>query len=462
MSNPLLDFSTLPRFRDFRPEHVEPAVADWLVGEGSRTIERLAALDAPPTWESFVEPLDDANEKLARAWAQASHLNAVVNTPQLREAYNAALPQVTQYFTEQGQDQRLHAGFRALRASSAFEGLKPARKRHVENELRDFRLGGAELPPPQKARFLAIQEELAKLASRFQDNVLDATNDFGLYVADEAELSGIPEDVLATARDAAKEGRPRRLEAHAAHAVLPAGHAVRRPPRAARADVPRLRDARLRVRQARVGQHREHPAHPRSCARRAAKLLGYASFAEVSLATKMAASPREVLDFLEDLARALQALRRARHGGAARLRARGAQPRRGARLRRRLREREAAPEALLVLRPGSEAVLPRGRGARGHVPRRRDDLRGEDPQAARPRRGTRRCASSRSPTPRARASASSTSTSTRAKPSGAARGWTTRSTAGASATACRRRSPSSPATSPRRWAASPRSSPTTR
>jgi len=101
MSNPLLDFSTLPRFRDFRAGHVEPAVAE-LVGQGSRTIERLAALDVTPTWENFVEPLDDANEKLARAWAQVSHLNAVMNSPELREAYNKTLPVVTQFFAEQG------------------------------------------------------------------------------------------------------------------------------------------------------------------------------------------------------------------------------------------------------------------------------------------------------------------------------------------------------------------------
>ena len=115
---------------------------------------------------------------------------------------------VTQYFTALGQDQRLHAGFKALRAAPGFDAYPPARKRHVENELRDFRLGGAELPPPEKARFREIQEELARLASRFQDNLLDATNAFAHYVKDEKELSGIPQDVLDTAREAArKEGR---------------------------------------------------------------------------------------------------------------------------------------------------------------------------------------------------------------------------------------------------------------
>jgi len=148
MDNPLLDFSGLPRFTTILPGHFDPAV-DRLVGEGRATIERLAALDRP-TWDNFVEPLDDANERLARAWAQVTHLNATMNSPQVRDAFNAALPKVTQYFTEQGQDQRLHAGFKALAASPDFAQWPRARRRHVENELRDFRLGGAELPPPQR------------------------------------------------------------------------------------------------------------------------------------------------------------------------------------------------------------------------------------------------------------------------------------------------------------------------
>src|SRR5258708_19572755 len=191
MSNPLLDFSTRPRFASIRAEHVEPA-ADRLIEEGRGTIERLAALEVAPTWENFVEPLDDVNEKLARMWAQVSHLNAVLNSPELRAAYNASLPRITQYFSEQGQDQRLHAGFKALRAASAFETYPPARKRHVENDLRDFRLGAAELPPPEKPRFLAIHEELAQLASRFQRNLPTPTNNFALLSPPQADPAATP------------------------------------------------------------------------------------------------------------------------------------------------------------------------------------------------------------------------------------------------------------------------------
>jgi oligopeptidase A len=299
--NPLLDFSTLPRFGAVRAEHIEPAI-DALIADARRTVERLATLDIVPGWENFVEPLDDANEKLARAWAQASHLNAVMNTPELREAYNRALPKVTQFFTEQSQDQRLHAGFKALRASPAFESLTRPRKRHVENTLRDFRLGGAELPPPQKARFLAVQEELARLASRFQDNVLDATNDFALYATDAGEVSGIPQDVLDTAREAAKKDARDgwKLTLH-----MPCYMPVMQ-----YADHPGLRERMYRAFVTRASEHGK-PEWDNTAIMRSllalrgevAQLLGYASFADVSLATKMAGSPREVLDFLGDLAR---------------------------------------------------------------------------------------------------------------------------------------------------------------
>jgi len=301
MSNPLLDFSSLPRFASIRPAHVAPA-ADELIASGRATIERLAVLDSAPTWENFVEPLDDANEKLARAWSAVSHMNAVVNTPEFREAYNAALPKITEYFSEQGQDQRLHAGFKSLAATPGFESWPAARRRHVELQLRDFRLGGAELPPPKKARFLEIQAALAKLGARFQDNVLDATNAFGLYVDDASELSGIPADVLQTAHEAAaNEGRQGwKLTLH-----MPCYMPVMQ-----YADNHGLRERMYRANVTRASESGKPewdntPNMRRTLELRAeaAALLGYASFAEVSLATKMAATPREALAFLEDLAR---------------------------------------------------------------------------------------------------------------------------------------------------------------
>ncbi|HXU56750.1 MAG TPA: oligopeptidase A, partial [Casimicrobiaceae bacterium] len=206
--NPLLDFSGLPRFADIRPEHVAPAV-DALLDEARATIARVATAPGPPTWESFVQPLSDALDRLDRAWTQVGHLNAVVNTPELRVAYNDALPKVTAFYTELGQDERLFAGYRALAASPAFATADAARRRVVDNALRDFRLSGAELAAAPKARFKAIEEELASLSARFADNLLDATNAFALYIEDASRLAGMPADVVAAARASAQaDGKP--------------------------------------------------------------------------------------------------------------------------------------------------------------------------------------------------------------------------------------------------------------
>ncbi|HET6491844.1 MAG TPA: oligopeptidase A, partial [Burkholderiales bacterium] len=201
--NPLLDFSGLPRFADFQPDHVTPAV-DQLLTENRSLIARLAAPDVPATWDDFVAPLEDAGERLARAWGQVGHLNAVMNSPELRDAYNANLPKITQYYTELSQHQGLFQKFKALAAAPGFDALTRAQRKIVENELRDFRLGGADLPAEGKARFMAIRERLSQVSSRFSDNLLDATNAFAHYVDEASELAGIPEDVCQAAREAAQ------------------------------------------------------------------------------------------------------------------------------------------------------------------------------------------------------------------------------------------------------------------
>jgi len=297
--NPLTDFSSLPRFAAIEASHVLPAV-EALVGSGRATIESLAASGAEPTWEGFVVPLDDANERLGRAWGQVSHLNAVVNSPALREAYNAALPKVTQFYTEQGQDLRLFGHFKALAASPAYAKFPPARRRFVELQLRDFRLGGAELSDTGKARFSQLQEELAALSARFQDNVLDATNAFGLVVTDRAQLAGLPDDVLEVAKAAAaKDGREGwKLTLH-----MPCYLPVMQ-----YADHQRLREQMYRAyvtRASEFGKPEQDntPLIAKILAKRAevAGLLGYGSYAGVSLASKMAGSPEEVIAFLGDL-----------------------------------------------------------------------------------------------------------------------------------------------------------------
>ena len=296
--NPLLDFSGLPRFAEIRTEHVTPAI-ELLLSDGRSTVQ--AALKAAPTWNDFVAPLEDVNERIGRAWGQVAHLHAVMDNPELREVYNANLPKVTKYWTELGQNHELFEKYKALKSSAEFAELSPARKKIVENALRDFRLGGAELPPEKKKRFAEIQEELSRLGAKFSENLLDATNAFAVYVSKE-QTAGIPEDVLQAAREAAeKEGKQGwKFTLHAPSYLPVMQYADDRPlrekmyyassTRAAEFGKPELDNAPLIARI--VPLRREM-----------ARLLGYRDFAEVSLVPKMAESPDQVLAFLDDLAR---------------------------------------------------------------------------------------------------------------------------------------------------------------
>ncbi|HYL90416.1 MAG TPA: M3 family metallopeptidase [Burkholderiales bacterium] len=295
--NPLLDFSGLPRFGELKPEHVAPAV-DELLACGRSTVARV--LRAAVTWEAFVAPLEDANERIGRAWGQVAHLHAVLDSPELREAYNANLPKVTQYWTELGQNEALFGKYKQLAASPSFGSLSPSRKRIVQNALRDFRLGGADLPPEKKARFAAIQEELARSASRFSENLLDATKAFTIVV-DASRIGGIPPDVLDAAREAAqKDAKPGYKFTLHAPSYMPVMQY---------ADDRRLRETMYRESVTRASEFGKPEwdntalvARIVELRRELAALLGYASYAEVSLVPKMAESPAQVLAFLQDLA----------------------------------------------------------------------------------------------------------------------------------------------------------------
>jgi len=298
--NPLLDFSGLPRFAEFRPEHVTPAI-DQLLADNRALIAQLAAPGVSATWTDFVEPLEDANERLGRAWGVVSHLNAVMNSPELREVYNANLPKVTQYHTELGQHEGLFAKFKALHGDPGFAGLSQAQRKIIENELRDFRLGGAELPAEKKARFMAIRERLSELGSRFSDNLLDATNAFAHRVTDRALTAGIPEDVLTAAAEAAKaEGKPGwKFTLHAPSYLPVMQYAEDRG----------LRELMYRAYVTRASEFGK-PEWDNSALireiirlrRELARLLGFANYAEYSLEPKMADSPHQVREFLGELA----------------------------------------------------------------------------------------------------------------------------------------------------------------
>ena len=301
--NPLLDFSGLPRYAEIEPAHVAPAI-EQLLAEARSAMKR--AEGARAAWGEFVEPLDDANERLARAWGQVAHLHAVLDSPGLRAAYNQSLPEITQYWTEMGQNLALFEKYSALRGSAEFAGLSPARQRIVDNALRDFRLGGAELPAAQKARFARIHEELAKLSAKFSENVLDATNAFSVVLDDERRLAGLPADVIEAAREAALKdgsanGRPRwKFTLH-----MPSWLPVMQ-----YADDRALRETVYRENVTRASEfgksewdNTQAIASILRLRKESAVLLGYRNHAEVSLVPKMARSPGEVLAFLRDLAR---------------------------------------------------------------------------------------------------------------------------------------------------------------
>ncbi len=298
MNNPLLDFSGLPRFADIKPEHVAPAM-DQLLADARAAMRR--AEEAPATWEQFVRPLEDATERLSRAWGQVEHLHAVLDSPPLREAYNACLPKITQFWTELGQNQQLFEKYRTLKASPGFVQFPPARRKLVENALRDFRLGGAELPAQVKPRYAAIQEELASLSAKFSENVLDATNAYSIVIEDEKRLAGIPADDLQAAREAAgKDGR----KGWKFNLQMPSYFPVMQ-----YAEDRALREALYRASATRASEFGKAEWDNTPLIERILKLrkedatlLGYPNFAQVSLEPKMARTPKEVIEFLRDLA----------------------------------------------------------------------------------------------------------------------------------------------------------------
>jgi oligopeptidase A len=298
--NPLLDFTGLPRFGEIKPEHVTPAI-DALLAENRALVARLTQDQEAPTWENVVRPLHDANELLNRAWGQVEHLNAVMNSPELRDAYNENLPKLTQYFSELSTDRGMFSRFKLLRAAPGFEALSSEQKKVLENELRDFRLGGAELPETERARYLELSEGLASLSSRFSDNLLDATNGFAHYTQSRHEVRGLPDDVLEAAAEAAKED--------GASGWKFTLHAPSYSPAMQYAENRELRETMYRAYVTRASEfgkpewdNTEPMAEILRLRRELAALLDFDSYAAYSLEPKMAKSPQQVLDFLHQLA----------------------------------------------------------------------------------------------------------------------------------------------------------------
>jgi len=302
MNNPLLAWDTLPPFSAIRPEHVEAAV-DQVLAENRAAVARLAALPAP-TWPDFQAPLEALADRLHRAWAPVSHLNAVLSGEALRAAYNACLPRLADYDTELSQDERLQRGYRALKDGPGWAGYSHAQKKLVDDALLDFRLAGVDLSPERKTRFRAIMQELSRLEAKFEDNLLDATHGWTLQVTKEARVAGIPGDGLQRARHEAGE---RRLQGWVFTLDYPAYAAVvlHADDRELRREMYHAYATRASEQGPTAGRWDNSPVMVELLKLRheTAQLTGFKDYTAYSLADKMAGSPEEVLRFLEDLVR---------------------------------------------------------------------------------------------------------------------------------------------------------------
>lgn len=300
MTNPLIEQARLLDFAAIRPEHVTPAV-DELLKNAQAALDKAAAA-TPASWNTTVEPLEEALTKLSRGWGAVGHLMGVMDSPEWREAFNANLPRVAQFYITLSQNEALFARYKEIEASDDFNALDPLKQRVVAHEIRDFRLSGAELAPEPKARLKALEEESSRLSQKFSENLLDATNAFVLDIHDRKELDGVPEDVCEMyaheAKAAGVEGWRITLQIPSYLPVMQYANnrALRErlyraySTRASDLDKPE-RDNTPVIRRLLEIRHEE------------AALLGMKDYAEVSLATKMAKDPQRVLDFLESLAR---------------------------------------------------------------------------------------------------------------------------------------------------------------
>jgi oligopeptidase A len=305
MTNPLLayaDPNTLPAFDQIKPEHAEAAI-DAVIAENRQRLTELLASTTAFNWETLIEPLEDMNDKVGRAWGPVQHLFGVTSTGEWRKAFNAALPKITEYGLELSQNEGLFQAYDQLSKLPAYANFSPARKKVVDDALRDFRLSGIALPAAQKARYKAIALRLSELQSKFEENLMDAAQAFGKLVTDEAELAGMTAEGKAQAAEKAKS---KNLEGWLLTLDFPSYDAV-----ASYADNRALRQELYAAYTTRASERSPHPpqfdntplqTEILALRHEQAQLLGFKNFAEFSLATKMAESADAVDAFLLDLA----------------------------------------------------------------------------------------------------------------------------------------------------------------
>lgn len=292
-ANPLLDFSDLPLFDAVAPSDIATAL-DVLLTNADEALETVTAADFPANWSQISSILDVNVEKLSRAWGAVNHLHSVADSPDLRAAYTEALPRVTAFYTRMGADERLYSKYKTIAPSA----LNAEQKRAHTLAVRNFVLSGAELTGAAKERFAEIQERMADVSQKFSENVLDATDQWSLLVTTE-ELAGVPADILemtkANAEKAGLQGYQLSLKMPCYLPIMQFAHSSALREKLYRAYVTRAsdktQDNTISIQEILALRHEE------------AQLLGYANYAEVSLASKMAQSPAEVMTFLRDLAK---------------------------------------------------------------------------------------------------------------------------------------------------------------
>ncbi|NOI25488.1 oligopeptidase A [Vibrio mediterranei] len=302
MANPLLTFTDLPPFSQIKPEHVKPAVEQAI--EACRAkIDQVLEGNTNPTWDNVVAPIEQIDDKLSRLWSPVSHMNSVMNSDELREAYESCLPILSEYGTWVGQHKGLYEAYKAIKASDAFNTLSQAQQKTIKDSLRDFELSGIGLPADEQHRYGEISKRMSELGSQFSNNVLDATMGWTKHITDEKELAGMPESALAAAKAAAEakelEGYLLTLDIPSYLPVLTYCDNQELRKELYEAYVTRASD---RGPNAGKWDNTEIIAEQLKLRHEIARLLGFGTYSEKSLATKMAESPAQVLGFLNDLA----------------------------------------------------------------------------------------------------------------------------------------------------------------
>ncbi len=300
--NPLLQDFDLPPFSEIKPEHVEPAIDQLLADSRARIAELLAQQDRL-NWDNLILPMDEISARLSKAWGPVSHLNSVCNSPELRLAYEACLPKLSEFWTELGQNKQLFTAYQKIANNAQAQQLSDAQRKVLENELRDFRLSGIDLPVDKQQRYAEIQKQLSELSSKFSNNLLDATQAWTKHITDAQDLAGVPESAMAQLAQAAQE---KNLPGWLVNLEFPSYYAIM-----TYADQRELREEVYTAYSTRASEqgpnasqfdNTEVMTQTLNLRQELAQLLGYANYSELSLATKMAESTEQVLTFLEDLA----------------------------------------------------------------------------------------------------------------------------------------------------------------